>query len=111
MGGAGGAVIRLSVRWRGGSGGRCAAVVVMYVEVGYTTGVTGTKSVAVVQVVVIVIVTVRVRGGGVLGFGLPAVATAEDVLDDLLGRQLRRLAAPRGSEDATVQIMELGGIP
>lgn len=68
-------------------------MVVMYVEVSYTTGITGTKSIAVVQVVVKIIIAVCVWGG-VLGFGLPAVTAAEDVLDDFLSRQLRRLTTP-----------------
>lgn len=62
-------------------------MVVMYVEVGYTTGITGTKSIAVIQVVVKIVIAVCVWGG-VLGFGLPTVTTAKDVLDDFFSRQL-----------------------
>lgn len=61
-----------------------------------------------VQVIALV---VRVHGVAAFGLGLPPVAAGEDVLYALVGGQLVGLATPRGGEGATVEVLEVGGIP
>lgn len=57
-------------------------------------------------------VKVVVFVGGVLagGFGLPAVAAVEDVLDALVGGEFVGLAAPGGREGAAVEVLEFRGV-
>lgn len=63
-------------------------------------------------VVVEVGVELVVFVGGVLagGFGLPAVAAVEDVLDALVGGEFVGLAAPGGRECAAVEVLEFCGV-